>query len=298
MKHKYDIVALGDINLDYVVANNLSFPFSSLKENGIIYWEEINEVPGGSALNFCVYAKEAGYESLLLSKIGSDVAGEVIATWLRQNKIDLSSTGTINYPTGKALIMRDKSDIRLLVNNKTNANHFLDQNDINENKAAIAACRVLYISGYNISEIQMPRYGATLQAMEYAKSTPRPPVVVFDVVPHRIYEKLTFDQFQDCTKNVDILISEVATARRFLGLGSKSETIDKDMAKDTANRMSEYYGKLILRYGASGCDKQILLNKGGGQFSLEETGHNLQADKRGFGDKLTIRALRDFFGVL
>jgi len=298
MKPKYDVVALGDVNLDYVVANNLSFAFSSVKENGLISWEEINELPGGSALNFCIYAREAGYQSLLLSKAGNDTAGEFITKWLKRKGIGLSANWTANYSTGKALIMRDSSDIRLLINNKINANHFLDKHDINENQASIVSCRVMYISGYNVSDSRMPRYEATLLAMDCAKSIPDPPVIVFDVVPHRIYEKLTFNQFRTCTKHVDILISEVATARRFLELGSKSELIDDHMAKDTGDQFSEYYGRLVLRYGPSGCDKQILINKDTGEFSIEETYHNLELDKRGFGDRLTINVLREFFRVL
>jgi len=298
MTYQYDIVALGDINLDYVVANNLPFPFSSLKENGFIFWEEINEIPGGSALNFCTYAREVGYRSLLLSKIGDDAAGEVITKWLENKNIAFSASRTINHPTGKALIMRDGSDIRLLVNNRINANHFLDTSDINANKLALTSCRVLYISGYSISELSMPRYEAALYAMDFAKSLSDSPVVVFDVVPHRIYEKFTFDQFRECTKNVDILISEVSTVRRFLGLGSKSELIDEAMAKNTAYQMSEYYSRLVLRYGPSGCDKQILINRGTGEFSFEETYHHLEADKRGFGDKLAISALQNFFRIL
>jgi sugar/nucleoside kinase (ribokinase family) len=298
MTHKYDIVVLGDVNLDYVVAKNFPFPFSSVKENGLIYWEEIQEIPGGSGLNFCVYAKQAGFQSFLLSKAGNDPAGEVLTKWLENEMIALPSAWTTTYPTGKAFVMRDSSDIRLLINNKTNANHFLDQADVEQNKEAIASCRVLYISGYNISEADMPRYDATLKAMDCAKSLPTPPVVVFDVVPHRIYEKLTFEQFRMCTKHVDILISEVATARRFLGLGSKSEIITDEMAQTTAEQMSPYYQKLILRYGPSGCDKQILTNREDGQILMEETYHKLQIDKRGFGDKLAIKALRDFFKVL
>jgi len=298
MKHRYDIVVMGDVNLDYVVANNLSFPYSSLKENGLIYWEEIQKIPGCSGLNFCIYAKQAGFRSFLLSKVGNDTAGEVVTSWLEQERVALPSTWTTTYPTGKALVMRDSSDIRLLINNKLNANHFLNLDDIRANKGAIADCRVLYISGYNISETQMPRYEATLQAMDYAKSITNPPVVVFDVVPHRIYERLTFDQFRECTQYVDILISEVATARRFLGLGSKLEFIDEEIARNTAIQMNEYYAKLVLRYGPSGCDKQILIDKETRQISFEETHHDLQADKRGFGDKLAITALRDFFRIL
>jgi len=297
-RDEFDIVALGDVNLDSVVSHNLPFPFTSLVENGVIYWEEVDEIPGGSGLNFCVFAGEAGYRSLLLSKAGEDAAGTVITKWLNQKKIALPPNWIAQCPTGKALIMRDSSDIRLLINNKHNANHMLDLKDIEKNKTALASCRVLYISGYTISDPQTLRYRATLKAMEYAKLSSTPPVVVLDVVPHRIYEKFTFSQFRELTQNVEILISEVATMRRFLELGTKSETIDDNIARDTAEQVSQFYKRMILRFGLSGCDKQILVDKFTGRFSCDETGHKLAKDKRGFGDRLALNALRDFFKVL
>jgi hypothetical protein len=70
------------------------------------------------------------------------------------------------------------------------------------------------------------------------------------------------------------------------------------MAKDSVGQIIQFYDRLILRFGRSGCDNQILVNKLSGSFSCEETGHRLAPDKRGFGDKLTLIALRDFFKVL
>lgn len=294
----YDIVVLGDVNMDYVVARNLSFPLSSLVQNGLIYWEEINEMPGGSGLNFCAFASEAGYRCLMLGKTGEDTAGVAITKWLKARKIAIPRHWTSTDPTGKALIMRDSMDIRLLINNKHNANHTLSVGDIEENKMALSSCRVVYVSGYCISEPQTVRHQAALQAMAHAKAGGHPPTGVLDLVPHQIYEKFTFEQFRACTQHVDILISEVATMRRFLGLGSKTETIDEAMAKDTAERISQYYPRVVLRYGPSGCDEEILIDRGTGSFVRQETGHNQAADKRGYGDRLALSALTDFFRVL
>jgi sugar/nucleoside kinase (ribokinase family) len=203
-------------------------------------------------------------------------------------------------PTGKAIIMRDSADIRLLINNKQNANQLLSLDDVEEHKDDIASCQVLYVSGYCISEVTTPRFQATLKAMEYAKqvNTPNSPVTVFDVVPHRIYEKMTFDEFLSYTKNVDILISEVSTMRRFLNLGSKSETVDRNMAEETLTKTAAYYDRIILRFGPTGCDEQVLWDKHTNSHAHNETGHKTAHDKRGFGDILTIKSLCDFFHVL
>ena len=154
------------------------------------------------------------------------------------------------------------------------------------------------------NEMLEGKYGkATQKAMEHAKSSSldTKPVIVFDVVPHRIYDIYSFAEFLNVTKNVDILVSEVATIRRFLGIGTKSEVIDESLAQETLEKISDYYDRLILRFGPSGCDKQILWNKKSNEYYFEnETGHVfLNPDKqRGFGDKLTLIALNDFFRIL
>lgn len=294
----HDIVALGDVNMDYVVAGNLPVPLSSITENGAIYWEDIAELPGGSGLNFAAFAAEAGYRCLLLGKAGNDSAGSAITTWLQARGIEVPREWTATAPTGKAMILRDSAGIRLVINNRHNANHELTVDDVARSDAELASCRVAYVSGYCISDPHSSRYDAAVQAMARAKSGAHAPAVVLDVVPHRIYERLTFEQFRKCTRHVDILISEVATARRFLSLGSMAEVIDEAIARETAERIAVYYPRIMLRYGSSGCDQQVLADVATGSLVHQATGHANAADKRGFGDRLALSALAHFFHVL
>lgn len=295
---RYDLVVLGDVNMDYVVARSLPFTLSSVSENGLICWEDIDELPGGSGLNFCAFAAEAGYRSLMLGKVGSDSAGLAITDWLAARGIGVPRQWSDASPTGKAIIIRDSAGIRLVVNNRDNANHSLSVADIEEDGPALTSCLVVYVSGYCVSSPATPRYRATLQAMALASSAAEPPTVVFDVVPHRIYERLTFGQFLECTRHVGIVISEVATMRRYLGLGSASEVIDEAMARKTAESIARYYPRMMLRYGPSGCDHEILIDATVGSLVHRATGHREIADKRGYGDRLALTALRSFFRVL
>lgn len=295
---RYDIVVLGDVNMDYVVTSNLPFPLSSITENGVVHWADIDEIPGGSGLNFCAFAAAAGYRCLLLGKTGNDSAGPVITAWLTARDIAIPRRWTADAATGKALILRDSADIRFLVNNRHHANHDLSVDDIEEYRAALASCGIVYVSGYCISEPRAARYQAALRAMDHARSGLRPPVIVFDVVPHRIHEVLTFGQFRECTRHVDILISSVSTVRRFLELGSAAEEIGEPMARDTAERVTALYPRVILRYGPSGCDHEILADAPTGRLAHRVTGHGQATDKRGYGDRLALSALRDFFRVL
>jgi sugar/nucleoside kinase (ribokinase family) len=299
MRKQPDIVVLGDINLDLVTAAPLPFKFAELRENGRMTWAVLDELPGGSGLNFARFALEAGFQPLLLGCIGQDVAGGYLRDWLNQKGISAELQVSANHSTGRAFIARDANDIRFLVNNAPNANADLDTLLVDREEARIRAAALLYVSGYCIQQRQSPRFTAALRAMEIAGGGAGKTAVVFDVVPHRIYETYSFAEFLRITSTVDVLISEVATMRRFLGLGDRSEVIDATLARETLNQLSRYYRGCILRYGPSGCDMELLWRRDANDEPVtRETGHAQAADKRGYGDLLAIKTLRDFFGLL
>jgi sugar/nucleoside kinase (ribokinase family) len=293
----FDIVALGDVNMDFVVKDRLPFPFAELTSNGVLCWANIDEAPGGSALNFCVHARDAGYRPFLLAKVGDDYAETIITEAMKQKGIAHPDNWAVKGQTGKAIIAFDHNGIRLLINNKINANRELSVGDIEGCRGEISSCAVLYVSGYCVDDIQAPRFNAATQAMEYAIQAKHlngtgKPVVVFDVVPHRIYERLTLEQFLEYTKNVDVLLCEVSTMRRFLALGSQQETVDAEVARETAEELADkfHYKAFALRFGPSGCDEEIVWN--GAELDLRATGYAAAPEKRGFGDKLAIGMLK------
>jgi sugar/nucleoside kinase (ribokinase family) len=299
-ENRPDVVVLGDINLDWVVPDLLPFRFADLQENGLITWTGLDEVPGGSGLNFAFFARREGLRTLLVGKVGDDLAGRAVRAWLEEQGITSAVAVDSSAGTGRAFIARDAHDIRLLVNNKANANHRLDPATVRELEGSLRHCALLYISGYCVMDREAPRYQATRRAIEVARAKidRKTPFVVFDVVPHRIYEIFNFGEFRELTQGVDILISEVATMRRFLGLGSKAEVVDRAIAETTAQRLKAHFNRFILRYGPSGCDEELRWDGERDCLTWQETGHCDAEDKRGFGDRLAIAALRDFFHVL
>jgi len=303
MTHRHDIVVMGDVNLDTVVTQFLPYEFGTITSNRLTF-APIEETYGGSGLIFCLQALDFGFSTFLLSKIGHDLSGKTIQEELSRHPLiafpqELGSAS----PTGHAIIIRDQAQVRLLVNNDDNANFQLSPADVTRFDQEIAACKVLHISGYCLNRKDTPRFQATLQAMQTARASrnKNKPVIILDVVPHRIYEQFSFLEFYEITRSVDILVSEVATLRRFLGLGDRSETIDTDLAHETVKAASQYYDNLILRFGPSGCDQQIAWQKQDQSLEfIDDTGHALlnPGQQRGFGDALTLKALRDFFHIL
>ena len=294
----YDIVALGDVNMDTVIEKPLPFKFESLVANGVMSWEKIEDIPGGSGLNFSARAIEAGYSPFLISRVGHDFSGEAITLWLEARGIAHLKNWNTPGGTGKSVIAYDSNNVRLLVNNNQNVNRELTVDDINTCENIIATCKVLYISGYCIADFASPRFAAALQAIEHAKwakggNANGRPVIVFDVVPHALYEKLSWQRFRECTKYVDILISDVSTMRRFMGLGSKDETVNAELTLTTGEKLmaEKHYKVLALRFGPSGCDQEIIWN--GAKSELRPTGYSSAVEKRGFGDRLALQMLKD-----
>ena len=303
MSQSHDLVVMGDINWDTTVARFLPYEFREIASNRLTF-APIEEACGGSALIFCLKAAEAGCSTFLLSKTGNDFNGQKIREEVRRySLLEFPVSLVADQPTGHAVIVRDRSQVRLLVNNEDNANFHLQTTDVARFAREIAACKALHISGYCIKERSHPRFQATLQAMEIARRglDRKKPAIILDVVPHRIYENYSFPEFYAITQNVDILVSEVATMRRFLGLGDRSETIDRELAFETLTKASRYYQNLVLRYGPSGCDSQVAWCRQNQQSEyLEDTGHSRldPARQRGFGDILTLNALKNFFQII
>lgn len=296
MSETYDMVVMGDVNLDWFGHRLLSFPFSDLVANGVIEWMPLDEVPGGSGLNFARFAQEFGYRPLLLGKIGGDPAGQFIYQWLQQHGLTAGISLDPRFSTGKAFIVRDQNDIRFLVNNAPNANRELSVEDVECFADTLDSCRILYISGYCLMDPEAPRAKAAIRALELAHEGGRT-CVVFDVVPHQFHKIYRLHEFHALTNQVDVLISEVATMRRFLQLGDPSEVVTRAMAEEVVDYFSKFFHRLILRYGLSGCDEQLIWDGQSGNLLWHETEHNTAQDKRGYGDKLALQALRDVFAL-
>jgi len=299
VSENYDLTVMGDINLDWIVRGQLPFAFVDLNVNGRIEWLPIDKKMGGSGLNFARFAQQCDYRPLLLGKVGNDLEGDFVLSQLQTLNLATGVRKDEENPTGLALIARDKKDIRFLVNNELNANQHLSVQDVRRYQAEIKACNLLYVSGYCFMNTGSPRTDATLEAIKIAKQGGKTQVI-FDVVPHRFYcieAYNSFTKFLALTHDVDILISEVATVRRFLNLGHKDEQVTESIAKETLKYLKPHYERFILRWGPSGCDHQVIWDKHTNMEKWEDTGHVDAEDKRGFGDRLALQVLREVYKV-
>lgn len=159
---------------------------------------------------------------------------------------------------------------------------------------------MVYISGYCLMDRTAPRFDATTTILRELAAAKRggPPFVVFDVVPHRLYDRLSLEEFLALSRGVEVLISEAATMRRFLGLGSRDELVDDTLAEEALRALKALFPRLVLRFGPSGCDDELLWDGTTERAMRRATGHSQATDRRGFGDRLALDALSRVFGIL
>lgn len=301
MKIKYDFFVMGDINLDWYCPDWLPIALSEIDKNGINTYTAINERLGGSGYNFAKFAMEQGFNPLLFGCAGDDSAFTFIEKRLKQSNMDYKIILDEKLSTGKVFLGRDKKGIRFLINEALNANRQLSEFDVEQFSNLLACSKTLYISGYCLMHPEAPRTEATHKAIDIALESGKK--IVFDVVPHEFY-KYYAGSFWELTSKMHIIISEVATLRRYINRkdsgdwGNLDEQITDEVAMETAKRFKDEFGyqNFILRYGQSGCDCQITCSE---YFGLELDDKNFEhgklKDTRGLGDKLAIRALIEKF---
>jgi sugar/nucleoside kinase (ribokinase family) len=294
MEFNYDIVVLGDITLDWYCGNSFPHSFGQIAEtNGIELWAQIDEVPGGSGLLFADSAQSAGYKTFLLGKVGDDPAGKSIRKWLQGRGLEIGVGISSTQGTGKVFIVHDCQGSRLLISNGVNANGDLSMSDINGHLEILSNCRLLYVSGYCFRQPFSPRVASTRAAIDIARQ--QKSLIALDVVPHEFHKLYPgYDNFLALTKGVDIIISEVATIRRVIGLGNSDEEITKSIVEETIECLAQHYNHLILRYGPNSMDYQVVWAAEDSRAIWQETDFMKSRDKRGYGDKLAVEAFRDF----
>jgi sugar/nucleoside kinase (ribokinase family) len=293
------VVAFGDLNVDWVVRGPLGHSWADFVENGVTVLQDILEEPGGGAFTFARSARSLGIKTTIIGAIGQDVAG----AWLSSCLKEIGATSVLatieGRSTGRCFIARDARDVRFLVNSIENANHFLGSEQVKEHQETILSSQVVHIPGFCIRDRTKPRYAAVKEVFGWVENHNNPPVLVFDVLPHRVYETMAWEEFREFSRPVQVLISEVATMRRFLALGDRSEVITASLAEETLDQLRSLFRCIVLRFGASGCDCELCWDgRNGRQELLNDTGHAIASDKRGVGDRLTLDVLRNFFGFL
>jgi sugar/nucleoside kinase (ribokinase family) len=295
-KDRTDLVVtvLGDLNAE-LVSRLDEFNFLELDRDALLY-HPIALRTGGTAASFAKAALAYFREVHVLGKVGADPLGAMICDELTRLGIGVHCDSDPRAPTGLDIALRDANPARvrgtrLVVVRTHSANHQLAIADVERHAATLAGSDALVLDGYCF--LEPPRRDASMHAMRIADAAGV--TIAFDIVPHTAYTLYDLATLQSMVELADIIIVEVRTIRRFLGLEVPEGIIDAAMALATADALRTEFPAFkdktsFLRFGIDNADQSLIcLPNAAPQQTF--TGYSQAQDLYGFGDRLTVREL-------
>ena len=286
------LTLMGDLNVEF--STTLENVFSSLDHDCLTY-QAIKTSVGGTAANLAVAAKKFFSEVNVIGRVGEDALGEQIRRLFTDKRVSLLCSPLPGGTTGISLYIRDGAPIqnhgiRLLIIDR-GANHLIDITEIERNRAVISGSNALFVDGYCF--MNEPRRSAADHALDIARDAGV--LVAFDLVPHDAYRVFTLQEASRWLKKADMIITEVRTIRRLLGLESDDEVTDLELVDETFRILKNMLGEKFfnLRFGNGNIDRSMLFRPG--KASELRWNHYVNTDEpRGFGDRLSAAELAEY----
>jgi len=286
------LTLMGDLNVEY--STTLETSFLSLDRDCLAYRDVTSSV-GGSAANLALAARKLFSTVNVIGRVGADILGEHIARRFADAGVNLLCAPLSGESTGVSLYVRDASTEhplgnRLLIINK-GANRLVDVAEIERNRSAIGSSNCLFVDGYCF--VDEPRRGAAERALDIAAEAGV--LVAFDLVPHDAYRIFALDEASRWLKKADVIIAEVRTIRRLLGLESDDEVSDAKLVHETFKVLQDTFGEKYfnLRFGAGNIDQSLLCRPGRAP-ELRWNRYVETDEPRGFGDRLSAVELAEY----
>jgi sugar/nucleoside kinase (ribokinase family) len=108
---KYDVLAIGDINLDIITNPMENFTL----DEGEFLVENMKLNPGGNAANFVLAAANLGLKNRFIGCLGFDPLGKMLFDTLKEKKIDCHIKTFTNIGTGITFVLTHKDSKRQLI---------------------------------------------------------------------------------------------------------------------------------------------------------------------------------------
>lgn len=243
----------------------------------------INDLVGGSGAIFAMAAKRHFPEVDLICKLAADNAGQLVRDSLMEQGITIVFSETIAR-TDRIIYFKYSDNKRVMLVDAQSTSCFINLQHFNP----VKTYDICHLSGYLLT----PK--GQLQAVHYQRTHGwlRNTLLLLDIVPHDIYLTHTWDQVLAMMDVADIIIVELRTVVRLLGLTYR-ENNDLDLAKEVDSIIGNRVPGLILRFGYGNCDTEWI--RYGHQQEVRKTGYKQADSTRGYGDGLTVDFLMRYF---
>jgi sugar/nucleoside kinase (ribokinase family) len=283
------VIVLGDLCVDTVFdAPDLDLPIGSeLVE--LSQWGPMRDHLGGTAYNFARYAAGTSLEPIVLGCLGDDAAGRFIEEQLAAENLCCHVWRTAVSKTARTVLIYGSNGTRMMFAAFPNANMSMPVRFVDTVWPQLSGCRAVWLSGLCLRDRGSDRFTAVLELLDRARAAGMK--VLLDIVPHDFH--LYFRDLDALLAEVgaiDVVASDVAAARRLLGVGTAGETVTDSMQQKTAKMLLATFDSVILRH-RDGLDyKQLYQDRDGCAEWMRRQVPPASA-ARGYGDKFVCEVL-------
>lgn len=286
------LTLMGDLNVEF--STTLENSFFTLRHDCLTY-RDITTSVGGTAANLAFAAKRFFAQVNVIGRVGEDALGEHIDKLFADENVSLLCGHLSGKSTGVSLYIRDSTPlhhcgIRLLIIDR-GANQFVDISEIERNRDVIAGSNALFVDGYCF--VDEPRRSAADLALDIARDAGV--LVAFDLVPHNAHRVFTLNEASRWLKKADVIITEVRTIRRLLGLESDDFVTDLKLVDEVFEVLKDMFGEKYfnLRFGVGNIEQSMLCRPG--RTPELRWNHYVETkEPRGFGDRLSATELAEY----
>lgn len=284
------VTIIGEVNLD--VSFTIDAPFTAINANRQFY-VDVHHAAGGTGGNFALAAAPHFATVRLLTRLGNDTVGQTVYSMLRAAGIECRNIPDCDHPTrtvvsARSISAESRAGVRLMIADPDSPAYWLEPRHVDIVRPWLETSDLLFIDAYSMLS-EVAEESAT-HAMKLARDGGS--AVAVDIVPHNIFEFKSLGEIQEFTKNASIIICELHTLQRLLGIVATPRTLHLEDACFTIPRAREAFAgaKLLLRFGAGNVDDSII-DLGSDVAYTTNTGYISAKDKRAFGDHLAAREL-------
>ncbi len=184
MAKKFDIVALGEILID--------FTESGISENGMKLFEQN---PGGAPANLLVTASHMGCKTAIIGKTGKDLHGVFLKKTLEEENIctDYIVEDNTVFTTLAFVALDENGERQFSFARKPGADTCLQIQELN--KEALKECKIFHFGSLSLTD--EPAKSATIEAVKTAKEAGA--VISFD--PN--YRELLWNSEKDAAETIN-----------------------------------------------------------------------------------------------
>jgi sugar/nucleoside kinase (ribokinase family) len=218
-----DLIVVGDVMLDVSVAA------SELARGGDVHGE-VRIRPGGTATNAAVWAAAAGASVRVYGRVGTDVAGRIVAEALRDREIDGALTVDPDARTGSMLVVHQAGERSMVADRGANAR--LSPDDLPDRLEAGAVLVSGYLLFHPGSE---PAARAALRRAEADH-------VAIDAASWPLVRDYGAEAFLEAVRPATVLLANAAEA----------ESLTGEPPEEAAAKLAPACARVVVKDGTAG----------------------------------------------